>query len=369
MSDLHHRLALWRLPAIGPRAYSRLLETFGSARAALGASASAWQRLDLDQRSIDALGEPDWAGADADVAWLESSPLHHILQPGDPSYPEQLEVLPAVPPLLFVTGDPDILRLPQVAVIGSRRPTSGGRDTASAFSAHLAKAGLVITSGLALGVDSAAHAAAVDANGLTIAVAGTGPDRVYPPRNRDLARRIVDTGGAVVSEFPTGMGARRENFPRRNRIISGLALGTLVVEAGLRSGSLITARYALEQGREVFAIPGSIHNPLAKGCHALIREGQAKLVEQAGEILEELLPHLHLPETQRQQTGPEAAHEEQVDSEHTQVLEALGHDPITIDTLHRRTGLTPAVLSSILLIMELQGQVETLPGGRYARAG
>ncbi len=355
---------MWRLPGVGPSGYQRLLEHFGSARAALSAGGAAWRQLGLDERPVAAMAQPDWDGADRDLDWLDASPLHHVLEPGDPRFPERLASLDPPPPLVFVTGDPDVLRLPQLAVVGSRQPTAGGRDTARAFSAHLARAGLGITSGLALGVDSAAHEAAVEHGGITVAVTATGADRVYPAGNRDLARRIVDSGGALVTEFAIGIGARREHFPRRNRIISGLSLGVLVVEAGLRSGSLITARHALEQGREVFAIPGSIHNPLAKGCHALIRDGQAKLVEQADDILGELLPHLRLPDT----AAPTPAHPpEETDPDHARVLQELGYDPVTLDTLHRRTGLTPDVLSSILLIMELQGQVDALPGGRYAR--
>ena len=368
MDDLPHRFALWRLPGLGPALYRAALETFGSARAALAASAADWQRLGAGPRTLEGLGAPDRAGAAADLAWLEASSRHLVLQPGDAHYPERLESLPTAPPLLFVVGDPEILRLPQLAIIGSRKPTANGRETARAFADTLARAGLVITSGLALGIDGAAHEAAVEGSGLTVAVTGTGPDRVYPARHRTLARRIGESGGAVVTEFPTGMGARRENFPRRNRLISGLSLGTLVVEAGLHSGSLITARYALEQGREVFAIPGSIHNPLAKGCHALIRGGQAKLVEQAADILEELLPHLKLPDARSEQASrdpPPAA----PDPDHGRVLEALGHDPATLDTLQRRTGLTPEVLSSILLIMELHDLVQALPGGRYERIG
>lgn len=364
MSELRYRLALWRLPGVGPGWYRQLLEHFGSARAALSAGSTAWRRFGVDERVAAAMAHPDWHGVDTDLDWLDASPLHHLLESGDPRYPERLASLDPPPPLLFVTGDPDVLRLPQLAVIGSRQPTAGGRDTARAFAAHLARAGLGITSGLALGVDSAAHDATVQHGGITVAVTGTGADRVYPPRNRALARRIVDSGGAVVTEFAIGVGARREHFPRRNRIISGLSLGVLVVEAGLRSGSLITARHALEQGREVFAIPGSIHNPLAKGCHALIRDGQAKLVEQAEDILGELLPHLRLPETP---ASTPACPPEEADPDHARVLQELGYDPVTLDTLHRRTGLTPDVLSSILLIMELQGQVDALPGGRYAR--
>jgi DNA processing protein len=204
----------------------------------------------------------------------------------DGRYPPLLREIPQAPPVLFVHGDPDCLRVPQLAMVGTRNPTPSGRETARQFAAHLAGAGMIITSGLALGIDAAAHQGALAGGGRTIAVMGTSLDRVYPAKHRDLARAIAERG-ALVSELPTGTPALAENFPRRNRLISGLALGVLVVEAALQSGSLITARLALDQGREVFAIPGSIHNPLAKGCHALIRQG-AKLVETANDIVEEL---------------------------------------------------------------------------------
>ncbi|MCC5858750.1 MAG: DNA-processing protein DprA [Ectothiorhodospiraceae bacterium] len=365
MSDTRARLALWRVPGIGPQLYQALMERFGSARAALAAGPLGWQSMGLDDRLRQALAAPDWAGADRDLAWERSAEDHAILFPEHPDYPSRLAEIPAAPPVLFVVGDRELLAYPQLGIVGSRKPTAGGRQTAHDFAAHLATAGLGITSGLALGVDSAAHDGALDGGGYTIAVTATGPDRLYPARNRDLARRIRGNG-AIVTEFPTGVTARPDHFPRRNRIISGLGLGVLVVEAGLRSGSLITARYALDQGREVFAIPGSIHNPLAKGCHRLIRLGQAKLVEQAADILEEIPAQLSLPETET--TGRSRVDSAMPDPDHTAVLEALGHDPVTLDTVLQRTGLTPEAVSSILLILELQGHVTAAPGGRYARS-
>ncbi|HDP89853.1 MAG TPA: DNA-protecting protein DprA, partial [Thioalkalivibrio sp.] len=261
----------------------------------------------------------------------------------------------------FVAGEPRLLLTPQLAIVGSRHPTPGGRESAYEFARHLAGHGLTITSGLALGIDAAAHEGALAAPGLTVAVAATGLDRVYPSRHRALAHEIAEQG-ALVSEFSVGTGTRAEHFPRRNRIISGLAVGTLVVEAALRSGSLITARLATDQGREVFAIPGSIHNPLARGCHRLIRDG-AKLVETAQDILEELdlSPTAGPPE---QATDAPTV---ELDAEYHHLLMCMGYDPVPIDTLVQRSGLTTEAVSSMLLVLELRNLVASLNGGRYER--
>ncbi len=298
---------------------------------------------------------------DAERAWLED-PASHVVTRRDAAYPPLLRQIADPPPLLFVRGDPLLLARPQIAVVGSRNPTPGGTDNARAFARALARAGFAITSGLALGIDAAAHAGALEVSGHTIAVTGTGLDRVYPASHRALAHAIAQHG-ALVSEFPLGTAPRRENFPQRNRLISGLALGVLVVEAARVSGSLITARLAAEQGREVFAIPGSIHSPLARGCHALIRQG-AKLVETAQDILEELgsLAEAVLGAgAAGDAPAPAATAAEQA------LLEALGWDPVDIDTLCERSGLTPEAVSSMLLQMELRGLVAPGPGGRYQR--
>jgi DNA processing protein len=253
----------------------------------------------------------------------------------------------------------------QLAMVGSRNPTPGGVRTASDFARHLAHAGLVITSGLALGIDAAGHAGALAAGQPTIAVMGTGLDRVYPGSHRELAHRIA-AQGALVSELPIGAQPRPENFPRRNRIISGLSLGTLVVEAAQRSGSLISARCAAEQGREVFAIPGSIHNPLARGCHALIRQG-AKLVETAEDVVNEL-GALALAGTLQEVASPtptDAA--PRLDPEYAKLLDSIGFDPLPVDVLVATCGLTPAEVSSMLLQLELRGFVASSPGGLYNR--
>lgn len=296
-------------------------------------------------------------------AWLEA-PGNHLVALDDPRYPDLLRQIPDPPPVLYVHGDPELLGNLQLAIVGSRNPSRGGLENARAFASHLAGAGLTITSGLALGIDAEAHRGALAAGGTTIAVTGTGLDRVYPARHHDLAHAIAEHG-ALVSEFPPGTPPRPAHFPQRNRIISGLALGTLVVEAARRSGSLVTARHALEQGREVFAIPGSIHNPLARGCHALIRQG-AKLVETAEDILEELgaLAGAAVPE-HATRTSPEPP--ASLDPEYQRLLDALGHDPVSIDDLVRRSGLTAESVSSMLLILELQGYVAPEAGGRYAR--
>ena len=297
--------------------------------------------------------------------WLQQ-PGNRLLTPADEAYPPLLRDTPHPPGELYVSGDADVLSLPQLAIVGSRNATPGGLDAAREFARYLAGCGLTITSGLALGVDAAAHSGALAAGGSTVAVLGSGPDEIYPRQNRDLATHIT-RAGAVISEFPPGTPVRRGQFPQRNRIIAGMSLGTLVVEAGVNSGSLITARFAGDYGREVFAIPGSIHNPLAKGCHRLIRQG-AKLVEQAADIIEEIgnIARAMTPDTAIH-AEPDSAPDTALHAapEHQQLLEHMGHDPVTIDTLARRSGLTAEELSSMLLILELQGSVEPLPGGRF----
>jgi DNA processing protein len=283
---------------------------------------------------------------------------------GDDDYPELLTQLNDPPPLLYVRGNKDALHLPALAIVGSRNPTSGGARNAFEFSRHLAKCGFCIVSGLAQGIDAAAHRGALEAGAATVAFLGNGIDIVYPPSSRELADAIV-VNGALVSEYPPGTPPLRAYFPQRNRLISGLSLGTLVVEAARRSGSLITARLASEQGREVFALPGSIHNPLARGCHQLLRDG-AKLVESVGDIMTELAPlagHLKLITTESTQKEVGVATE---DEEYVKLRKNLGHDPIGIDELVARSGLTIDQVSSMLLILELDGKIEKLSGGRYA---
>ena len=284
--------------------------------------------------------------------------------PGDKHFPELLTQLSDPPPQLYVNGNTDILHLPALAIVGSRNPTDGGARSAFEFSRHLARCGFCIVSGLAQGIDAAAHRGALAAGAPTIAVLGNGIDSIYPASNQELAEQIV-AQGAVVSEYPPGTPPMRAYFPQRNRLISGLCLGTLVVEAARRSGSLITARLAAEQGREVFALPGSIHNPLARGCHQLIRDG-AKLVESADDIICELAPlAAHVLQSSMESTPSEGGVDSD-DKEYVKLQKSLGHDPVGIDELVQHSGLTIDQVSSMLLIMELDGKIEKLSGGRYA---
>ncbi|MCP1728076.1 DNA processing protein [Natronospira proteinivora] len=360
-------LALARIPGLGATARERLLEHFMSPRAVFQASERTLSGFQLGEATRRQLGEPDWAGVEADLRWLEAED-HHVLHELDPAYPQQLRELNDPPPLLYCRGQTEHLHDPGLAMVGSRNPTRGGRETAEAFAAALSRMGLVITSGLAMGVDAAAHRGAVKAGGPTVAVLGCGVDIPYPRSNAELAEQIA-AQGCLVSEYPPGTQPRRRHFPSRNRIIAGLSLGTLVVEAALRSGSLITARLAGEQGREVFAVPGSIHNPLARGCHRLIRAG-AKLVESTDDIFEELRDVVSLqsptPSSPEAKAAPSDSHTEG-DPTYTRLLEAVDYSPTPVDLIVERSGLTAATVSSMLLMLELEGRIESAPGGRYTR--
>jgi DNA processing protein len=323
------------------------------------AGASAWQVL-VDASQSSALGRlPDDHErlCDATRVWLAAAPSRHVITVGDPAYPAALLETPDPPLLLYAQGRLDILTEPALAIVGSRNPSAQGSDNARAFGEHLSRAGLCIVSGLALGIDGAAHRAALAAGGSTIAVMGTGADRIYPARHRDLAHRIAESG-LLLTEYDIGMPPLPANFPQRNRIIAGLARGTLVVEAALPSGSLSTARAATEAGREVFAIPGSIHSPQSRGCHALIKQG-AKLVESAEDVLGEL--------NWRVSAGAAAATRDASAGDEDAVLAAMGHDPLTLDALAARTGDSAATLNARLLELELDGRVARLPGGLFQR--
>lgn len=361
MEDLRHWLALLHAPDIGPVGYQRLLESCGDPEALFSGAVPV-----QGEPLRNYLRAPNWSAVEKDLAWAEGAD-RYILTLNDRHYPELLRLTSNPPLVLFVHGDPAILATPQLAMVGSRNPTPVGMETAQDFAHQLGKAGMTITSGLALGIDAASHQGCLDAAGQTVAVLGTGPDRVYPARHRELAHDIVNNGGALVSEFSPGTPPLPGNFPRRNRIISGLSLGTLVVEAAMHSGSLITARTATEQGREVFSIPGSIHSPLAKGCNHLIRQG-AKLVEIATDILEELMPQLQaaLVSDDVISAVPAAAKVEQ-DEDYERLLTCLEHVPTPVDALVERSGLTAEEVSSMLLVLELQGDVVSAPGGRYSR--
>jgi DNA processing protein len=299
-------------------------------------------------------------------SWL-AQPRCRCIAAGQPGYPPQLTSIPDPPAVLFVRGDPALLALPQLAIVGSRGPTPPGRETAFRFARRLAGAGLAIVSGLATGIDAAAHRGALAAGGVTIAVCGTGLDRCYPPGHAALADEIA-ARGALVSEFPPGTPPLPGHFPRRNRLISGLSLGVLVVEARYRSGSLITARLAAEQGREVFALPGSIHNPLARGCHRLIRDG-ARLVEDPAEVLDGLQGNLFqaLPPGSLQPPAAAGISAGRLDSDGKILLNACGFEPVDIDILVERTGFSAATVASLLLLLELRGEVESFAGGLYCR--
>ena len=370
MDQLTSWLTLVRAPGLHAAGLRPLLARFGSADSILAASAAALS----DAGASHALA--DWlqnrrrhadAGIAAELRWLEHD-AHHFVPLVSVSYPPLLAELSDAPIGLFVRGAPMALSLPQLAIVGSRNPTAGGRDNAASFAAHLARCGLAITSGLAIGIDAAAHQGALAAAGITVAVCGTGLDIDYPSANCTLADEVA-VRGALVSEFPLGTPPLQANFPRRNRIISGLTLGTLVVEAAVRSGSLITARLAAEQGREVFAIPGSIHNPLARGCHQLIRQG-AKLVETADDIFAELHALVGTLASAPQAAAGAAAAEAAgpvLDKAYEILLDALGFEPAGVDKLVERTGLAADEVASMLLILELDGKLESRPGGQYVR--
>ncbi|MDH4165799.1 MAG: DNA-processing protein DprA [Gammaproteobacteria bacterium] len=329
---------------------------------------AALASIGLGKSAIQALLQPDGAAIDHDLGWLHAAANRWLVTWGSANYPPLLAQIPDAPLVLYVEGDPMALCLPQLAIVGTRNPTALGRDTATQFALHLAQAGLAITSGLALGIDAAAHRGALDAGARTIAVLGRGLDAIYPRENESLALEIVGRQGALVTDLPIGTPPLKQNFPRRNRILSGLAVGTLVVEAALRSGSLITARLAADHGREVFAIPGSIHNPMVRGCHRLLRQG-ARLVESVDDIFAEL--EAIIGEIKRITRGNPPAGADlrppPLDKEYEILLDALGFEPAGLDMLVVRTGLKAGAVASMLLILELEGRVQQQPGGLFSR--
>lgn len=370
------------------------MDRFGGIDGLLAAPFAELRAAGLREETAHALRHPDPELLDRDQRWLEADG-RCLLTLADERYPSLLRTISSPPAALFVEGDPDVLWQPQIAVIGSRNPTSGGRDNARDFTRELSRRGLAITSGLASGIDSIAHQAALEAGGQTVAVLGSGLDQVYPESSKPLAQQITGQG-VIISEFPPGTHPRRSHFPSRNRIISGLSLGVLVIEAGLRSGTLITARLAGTQGREIFALPGSIHNPMAKGCHRLIRDG-ARLVENVDDIMGELAslagqlagdlnqemarmdedgelgsldltggrPHLS-PSLSGSPTAPHSIRWED-DPEYQQLWSCLGFDPKPADEIIEQSGLTARAVSAMLLMLELRGMVEAHPGGAYNR--
>jgi len=367
-TEYRPELILATTDGLGPAGIESLIEKFGSADIVCTQTAAALGNAGLNSAVAEAIAQPDEARLSNAARWLDDD-RHWLVMKDDAFYPSLLAEVARAPRHLFVAGDPEIISLPQIAIVGSRNATQGGIDNAHQFGTALASAGLTICSGLAEGIDAAAHQAALDADRPTVAVCGTGPDRIYPRKNEALARSIYENG-ALVSEFAPGTGVHKSNFPRRNRIISGLSLGTLLVEAGSRSGAIITARYAMEQGREVFAIPGSIHSPQSKGCHQLIRNG-AKLVETSAHILEELasLAYASISDINSvdRPVSAENLPTTAPDPSHSELMLAMGWDPVSIDTLVSQTGLTADEVSSMLLIMELEDQVELLAGGLYQK--
>lgn len=364
-------LTLLQAAQFSPRAWLEVLKACGSAEALLAEPARALIARGLPAEAVAKLATPDEPTLARWRSWLQG-PDRALVTFGSPDYPPRLAELADAPLALWTHGaQPALLSASQLAIVGSRSPTADGRDTALQFAKYLSARGLTITSGLATGIDGASHSGAVGELGGTVAVLGSGLDIIFPRSNDRLAADVA-ARGLLVSEYAPGVEPQKFFFPQRNRIIAGLSLGTLVVEATRRSGSLITARYATENGREVFAIPGSIHNPLARGCHWLIRQG-AKLVEEAADILVELAPLL-TEEILRPPPGSAAAGAPEsawptADPSYQNLLAALGFSPTSIADLGARSHLTTAELSSMLLILELEGLVEALPGGRYSRLG
>lgn len=363
-------LRLLLTPRVGPASARRLLAALGSPQAVFAATREALGQVVAAREATELLKIP----ADlpeqlaATLAWLEAASTTQeraLITLGDEHYPAALLETADPPFLLFAQGRVALLQRPSVAIVGSRHPTAQGKENAWAFAQALSQAGITVVSGLALGVDGAAHEGALAGGrlGSTVAVVGTGLDRVYPKAHRDLAHRIAQDG-LLISEFTLGTPPLAANFPKRNRIVAGLSRGTLVVEAAVQSGSLITARLAMEMGREVLAIPGSIHSPQAKGCHALIKQG-AKLVETAQDVLEEMnwrVATMASADQGGDQADEATGHEDLV-------LGAMGYDPVGQDALSARTGMGPADLGARLLELEMMGQVARLPGALFQRVG
>ena len=366
MDELRDWLALYTIPQCGAATVLQLLKVFSTPETLLSASCATLRNAGAAESLVQRFKKVDWKRVDACLHWCKQTG-RDILHWHDPRYPRLLKEISSPPLVLFVTGNAAILQQHQLAIVGARQPTASGLETAYTLANELSNYGFVITSGLARGIDGASHQGCLPSIGKTIAVLGSGLDKIYPACHQRLARQIVEKGGALVSEFFPDSPPQAEHFPRRNRIISGLSLGVIVVEAALRSGSLITARYALEQGREVFAVPGSIRNSLSQGCHALLKEG-ATLIESSHDILLELsflpLPVDAITRGLASANRPNLKH--RLDSEDIKLVECLGFETTAIDTLVMRTGLTASRLLARLALLELQGYISAVPGG-YAR--
>ena len=341
-----------------------LIQYFGDLETAVAAPASSWlQAAHIKQKQVDQFFDQSPALLEQALAWAEQ-PNQTIITLNDAAFPELLREINDPPIVLYVRGDQTLLSSPQLAVVGSRHASRQGLQIAEDFGAHLSSVGLCITSGLAHGIDAAAHRGGLKGQGKTLAVVGTGLDRIYPAANQSLAREIVEQG-AMVSEYPLGTRPLAQNFPRRNRIISGMATGCLVVEAALKSGSLITARQAMEQGREVFAIPGSINNSLAKGCHQLIKQG-AKLVETAQDVLEELAPLINYT-WQAEVSDGSSATNQQAGLQLHPLLAVMEFEPMSLDELVVMTKMAASEIQAQMMVLEIEGQVEALSAGRWRR--
>lgn len=354
-SDAALWIALSQINGLGGQSFCQLLSSFGNPAAIYAASFNQLRAVVSEPIASEIIAGPDFDALAPTLDWLNQAG-NHLVTLADSNYPQQLLQIPDPPPLLYCKGQLRWLGASSIAVVGSRNASPQGEKNAEDFAETLCRQGFCVVSGMALGIDGAAHRGALKANGATIAVVGTGLDIVYPARHRDLAHQIAERG-LIISEFPLGMPSKAQNFPRRNRIISGLALGTLVVEANVQSGSLITARLAGEQGREVFAIPGSIHSPLSKGCHQLIKQG-AKLVDNIQDIVDELGIFTTIGVNNK---NPETL------AESNPLLDCMGFDPVSMEVLIERSGLTSENLSAMLLVLELESKVASLPGARYQR--
>ncbi len=362
MSDRDRAWLILANSRIGVDKVTALLDEHGGVEEVADLNSAALSKFGISDEVRAAILNPDEDAIANSLAWLRR-PANRIIPCSSDDYPDLLRRIPGPPTLLFTVGNTDALHMPALSIVGSRNPTRGGKENAYEFAKHLGQCGFCIVSGLAHGIDTSAHQGALDAGAMTVAFLGHGIDRVYPAANHDVAHRISQNG-ALVSEYALGSPPRREHFPQRNRLISGLSLGTLVVEAARRSGSLITARLAGEQGREVFAIPGSIHNPLSRGCHQLIKQG-AKLVESAEDIVSELgalAGHLMQNQSAAEHHGPATLEH---DADYDVLLDALSYDPASADELAENSGLTIDQVSSMLLILELEEKIEALSGGKY----
>lgn len=358
--DLTYWLMLLKAPHVGVRTFYKALQVFETPEQVFSASKPQRKACGLfRQEALDFIEQNDTSLVQADLDWAKADNCH-IVSLIDTTYPEQLKTIADPPPLLYVRGDVSCLSLPQVAIVGSRNPSPSGKQNAHEFAKSLAKHGVVVTSGMASGIDASAHIGALEAESPTIAVCGTGLDRIYPAKHKSLAHQI-STKGALVSEFCIGTAPVAANFPRRNRIISGLSLGTLVVEASIKSGTMITAKLAAEQGKEVFAVPSSIHNPLSKGCHQLIKQG-AKLVETIDDMLDEL----QFSPIKTRHTSKSSVCEKNTNNNSSVLLKYLSYDAVNVDEIVEKSNLSPQIVTQELLLLELENKIAKVNSSSYS---